>query len=513
MPLPVEVEKAIADEKEKRGLGDHRDLAEMFEIEKQKEAEEKKEDDKPKKTTKDDADKVATLLGQRLGFRPKEEKKKEEEPKDEKKKDDAGKTDKDVKEPKPKAEAEPGKEDTEPDGEVAAQAEEEKPKKRVVKKIEIDPIEIATAAATRTAENILAAQPKVASKDAPAIEESLSEEERGEYQVFQEMAKAPQHKDLPRQYINYLKRAEDYQRNWEKDNTGKEFNPEDADHDAFYRKHQPKYPELEYKKAISRITSRETESKEITELREEQRRLKAEVAKRELEPVISQTQIGAVGEIIKTIDPKILEDINKVGFAKYAEENPSEGDLIRNIAASIGPFISALIEIDDEQGRIPISKDNKAHKEWAEYLHEKEAEFRKKPLKDRRDEAGRIIVSRSEYARMGDAQREQYTYLDTVMLLNLRVQEEAERAQEVYERERKKLEAVAKRLGWAPPLEKKAENGTQEAEVKADKKEEKKEEVKSPEASSSARVDTSGDSKGGFSDTFQERLSSVLFRR
>lgn len=513
MPLPVEVEKAIADEKEKRGFGDHRDLAEMIEIESQKDAEAKKEDEKPKKITKEDVSKATELLGQRLGFRPKEEKKKEEEPKDEKKKDDAGKTDKDVKEPKPKAEAEPGKEDVAPDGDDAAKAEEEKPKKRVVKKIEIDPLELATAAATRTAENILASERRQPDKPAPAVEDNLSEEERGEYQVFQEMAKAPQHKELPRQYINYLKKAEDYQRNWEKDNAGKEFNPEDGDHDAFYRKHQPKYPELEYKKAISRITSRETESQEITELREKQKRLESEVAKRDLAPVISQTQLGAVGEIVKTIDPKILEDINKVGFAAYAEENPFEGDLIRNIAASIGPFISALIEIDDEQGRIPISKDNKAHTEWAQYLHEKEAEFKKKPLKDRRDESGRIIVSRSEYSRMTDTQRDSYTYLDTVMLLNLRVQEEAERAQATYERERKKLEGVAKRLGWAPPSEKKAENGTQNGEAKVEKKEEKKEEQHSPEASSSARVDTSGDTKGGFSDSFQERLSSVLFRR
>lgn len=514
MPLPIDVEKAIADEKSKRGYGTEQDLAVLIEQAKTKDAPppEDKKEDKPKeeKGNKAEADLATDLLGKRLGFTRKTKKET-----DEKKPEEA-------KEPEGKEKEVVAKEGELDGGDGDVEKGEKLPAKKakITKKPELDPIEIASAAAARTAQSFIESaesnRAKVQDPGQPkGAEEALSDEEKGELEVFREMAKvAPQFKELPRQYLGYLKKAEDYQRNWEKENPAKEFDPESDEHDGFFSKHQPKYSELAYKNAIADMAVRRSGNKEIEQLTAKQKSLEAELAARELDPVINQTSIGALAEVIKVINPEILRSIEKDGFQKYAESNEVEADLIKEVANRMGPFITGLLQFDDPNGRIPFNKENPAHVEAVRYLREKEIEIGKKPWKDRMDDNGKIIVPRTEYFNMTNAQKAQHSYLDTNMLLQLRVQEEAEKAQAQYEKDVKKAEARAKKLGWLPPSSKENGHKAKEEEVeKEDKAEEKREETKSPEAGSASRIDTSGDVKNKAQKDINELTADILFPR
>lgn len=524
MSLPIDLEKAIADEKSKRGYGTEQDLAVLIEQAKTKDAPppEDKKEDKPKeeKGNKAEADLATDLLGKRLGFTRKTKKETDE------KKEEAGKLAAGVedvtgvgvqddkakdKEEKPEVEKLDGG-----GGDTSKGAK----KAKITKKPELDPIEIASAAAARTAQTFIESAESNRAKipepgPAKGAEEALSDEEKGELEVFREMAKAaPQFKELPRQYLGYLKKAEDYQRNWEKENPAKEFDPESDEHDGFFSKHQPKYSELEYKKAISRMVQRESGSKEVEQLTAKQKSLEAELAARELDPVINQTSIGALAEVIKVMNPEILKSIEKDGFQKYAEVNDVEADLIKEVASRMGPFIAGILQFDDPNGRIPFNKENPSHVEAVRYLREKEIEIGKKPWKDRMDDNGKIIVPRAEYFRMTETQKTQHSYLDTNMLIQLRVQEEAEKAQAQYEKELKKAESRAKRLGWSPPSSKENGHKAKEEEVeKEEKPEEKREETKSPEAGSASRIDTSGDVKNKAQKDTIDLTADILFQR
>lgn len=519
MPLPIELEKAIADEKVKRGYGNEHDLAELIEKEAKKitpDGKEKgKEEDKAEVEKKDEKPigEVATeLLAKRLGHKPK---KKEDDEKKEK-----ADTDKALEKKEDSADSGGGDSTDDKSATESDTKEEEKPKKaKVAKKPDIDPIEIASAAAARTAtafmESHEASRAKAAKEpEGKGAEDLLSEEEKGELEVFREMAKAPQFKDLPRQYIAYLKKAEEYQRQWEKDHPTDEFDPDANDHDAFYKKHQPKYAELEYKKAIVRMESKGATNKELEDLKVEQKRLKAESAARELDPVISQTSVGALAEVIKGIDENILKSIEKDGFQKYAEANELEADLIKDVAGRMGPFIAGILQFDDPDGRIPFNEKNPAHIEAVRYLREKEGELLKRPMRERLTDDGKVIVPRGEYFRMTDAQKQSHAYLNTEMLLQLRIAEEAERSLAQYQKEQKKLESLARKRGWVPPS--RTENG-HKAKAEEAKKEEKPEEIqeetKSPEAGSSSRIDTSGDAKKGVTKDILESTANVLFAR
>lgn len=523
MSLPIDVEKAIADEKSKRGYGTEQDLAVLIEQAKSKDApppEEKKED-KPKeeKGSKPEADLATDLLAKTLRFTRKT-KKETDEKKEEKADTESG----DKPAPGPSGESGKSNEGVDEAGKTGDGKDEvgDKPAKKakITKKPELDPIEIASAAAARTAQAFM--ESNAASREkipdagvAKGVEEALSDEEKGELEVFREMAKtAPQFKELPRQYLGYLKKAEDYQRNWEKENPAKEFDPESDEHDGFFSKHQPKYSELAYKNAIADMAVRRSGNKEIEQLTAKQKSLEAELAARELDPVINQTSIGALAEVIKVINPEILKAIEKDGFQKYAEGNEVEADLIKEVANRMGPFITGILQFDDPNGRIPFNKENPAHVEAVRYLREKEIEIGKKPWKDRMDDNGKIIVPRSEYFRMTETQKAQHSYLDTNMLLQLRVQEEAEKAQAQYEKDVKKAEARAKKLGWSPPSSKENGHTPKEGEAeKEEKAEEKREETKSPEAGSASRIDTSGDVKAKAQKDTIDLTADILFQR
>lgn len=523
MPIPIDVEKAIADEKSKRGYGNEQDLAVLIEQAKAKDApppEEKKEE-KPKeeKGSKPEADLATDLLAKTLRFTRKT-KKETDEKKEPEANEVSGDSGSEKIEAGDKSADKAGSKEKPEGGDVSAGADDKPKKAKITKRPEIDPLEIASAAAARTAQTFMeshaASREKVPDAGvAKGAEESLSDEEKGELEVFREMAKtAPQFKELPRQYLGYLKKAEDYQRNWEKENPAKEFDPESDEHDGFFSKHQPKYSELAYKNAIADMAVRRSGNKEIEQLTAKQKSLEAELAARELDPVINQTSIGALAEVIKVINPEILNAIEKDGFQKYAEANEVEADIIKEVANRMGPFITGILQFDDPNGRIPFNKDNPAHVEAVRYLREKEIEIGKKPWKDRMDDNGKIIVPRSEYFKMTETQKAQHSYLDTNMLLQLRVQEEAEKAQAQYEKDVKKAEARAKKLGWSPPSSK--ENGhtpkEEEAEME-EKAEEKREETKSPEAGSASRIDTSGDVKAKAQKDTIDLTADILFQR
>lgn len=526
--LPPEVQQAMDSPP---AIPTQRDLQEMINQERQKEAAAKeatKEEAKPaakeepKKLAKEDTAKATELLAKRLGFdRPSKDEKKAgasddkelEKQKGDDEKAAAAKPDATAKEPEDKGAAKTGAE---------AEAKEESPKKgKVSKKKEIDPVEIATHAATRAAQEVLqstdtrAREEQRAPVQKPLDDAALSDEERQELTIFKEMAESdPAFKALPNQYLTYLKKAESYQRNWEKEHPGEEFDPEADEHDKFFKTAEPKYSQRDFAKAEARIEARALIAKERETNNKETAALRADLAVRELEPNIRNTQIGATAEIIKTVNEDWLKTIEKDGFQKFAESNPMEADIIQAVAKNIGPFIAAAIAIDDPKGRVPINQNDPAHREWADYLTAKENALRMLPISERKTDDGRIIISRQEYASLPPNKRAAYAYYDAEQLINMRVAEEAERVQEHYEKEQKRIEAIAKARGWTKVTEQAKEQTEKNGEPpKPPKPEEKREEVRSPEAASSARVDTSNTTQAIGGNEFSERLSAVLFRR
>lgn len=86
------------------------------------------------------------------------------------------------------------------------------------------------------------------SHQAPTASEApQTDEEREQLEVFSEMAKLPGiDPELPKKFERFFRIQAGYQVKWEKDNPGKDFDPDAEEHEDWYSDHQPTYDERKY---------------------------------------------------------------------------------------------------------------------------------------------------------------------------------------------------------------------------------------------------------------------------
>lgn len=459
---------------------------------------EKKEKEKAKPLTPEEISQATDALGDRLGFSRKDKKKEEKV------------------EEKPAAETKTDEEKA-AEADAAAAAEKAKADKKKVKVTRKEPApdvsDLAAITAAKTAravaEELRQQAPRVEKIDPLAeVESSLIPDEQSELLVYKQMAQDnPAYKDLPRQYLTFIQRTEAYKTKWERDNPGEDFNPDDETHDQFYKANTPAFSPRDFHKAEVRMEARQY----IREENERKAPERAEAAKETLLPVIQQTKLAAAVKIVETLDPTMLATIEKDGFEKFAEEDPVAADALKMSAAKLSNFLEAAHQFDDPNGRIPYNPDDPGHREYSAYLLKKEAEFARKPMKDRYDDEGRLFLNRHDYIQIAPAKRGDYWYLDAPKLIELRVTEQADEAKKYVDSENKKLEKLAKARGWQTNGEikekpKKADETPAKAAATTT-------DIKSPEAGGGGKIDTAASAGQNNGNSFFDKSADILFRR
>src|SRR4029077_3831529 len=110
----------------------------------------------------------------------------------------------------------------------------------------------------------------------------------------------------------------------EKENPEETFDPNDEAHDAFYDRITPSFNERDFRKAEARMAAKELVDKTAAKSDGEQAQLKAELAKKELEPTIYNARLEAAATVLNAINPeytKLIES-EKDGFNKFQEQDP-----------------------------------------------------------------------------------------------------------------------------------------------------------------------------------------------
>lgn len=477
-----------------------RDLRELIAMEEAKAVAPKEGEKKAKKEplTQEDMAKVTDLLGQQLSFRKPKEEKKEEKKEEAKKEEEVKAEDKEEKKV-----------------EKADEKVKEEKKVKTTKRPEIDPVQIATDAATSAARAVADSfKPKEAKKE--EVADFLTDEEKDELLVFQEMGRLnPAYKGLATQYRDSVKRIENYRQAWAKENPEKEFDPEDEAHDDFYKRVAPQFNERDYRKAEARLAGMDMVKDIETKTQSETASLKAELAEKELTPIIHSTKIHAAVEILKGIDPAHLKAVEKDGFDKFREQEPTIADALSISASRLSGFIEAARQIDEPKARIPIDLKNPAHNEYINYLIAKEDEMKSRPMKDQLDEQGRMFSTRTDMLSMQPSMRKRYWFYNDDLLISERISEETEMAKKFVENENQRMEKFAKLRGWkmgdaSKPSQQAEKNGSSH---KEEKRSDVEKIIESPEASGGGKVDSSAPGDKKTDADFFERSASILFRR
>lgn len=162
-------------------------------------------------------------------------------------------------------------------------------------------------------------------------EAGLSDEAQDHLMVIKKMAAInPAFKDLPERQKKFWKAEEQHRARWEQANPGQPFDPNAAEHAAFYQKNEPFIPKKDFKAAERAIIVDEAEEKATARMRKEQeprlREMELKEREREVAPKIYESMADSAEEVFsvvpqfkETFEPKKL---SKAAIQKMEEINP-----------------------------------------------------------------------------------------------------------------------------------------------------------------------------------------------
>lgn len=385
-----------------------------------------------------------------------------------------------------------------------------------------DPMRIAAEAAGAAArEAVTAAMPKAGDRGAPvpAAEDELTEEYRYQYEVAKYLGTInPKYKGAEKSVLQEFARTEQYARNWEAQNAGKVFDPEADEHEEFYESIKQPWNEHDFRKAEIRMEAKRIADEESAPSKAKLRELEQNNARMEMAQVVNGAIHAAGPALAKAVDEAAHGVMLKDGFPKLEESDPiTSEELVRTLNV-LAPMIETAILVDDPKQRLDFdAQNNPAHKQWLNYLFEKEEAYR-----GQEDEKGRLFASRTEFVKLNPGQQKSRWYLTVDHLVAEMISDGAAAAKERIQSERERQKKIAISLGYVPKdqkngeLEKKADaTGTTKAadEKKVETSNAAAEKPASPSAGAGPKIDSQGEKpKTRFDGVFGE-MTKTLFGR
>lgn len=153
----------------------------------------------------------------------------------------------------------------------------------------------------------------------------------------------------PAAFLEYLKKNYEYQDKWLADHEGKEFNPEDSEHDEWFAANP--HP-VDQKEIESGKIDMQVEEKFQSRIQPQLQKMEAEKAWKENAPMVATNVGKRLSSLVGQVDPELqklfVDDkgnpvINAETIAKMEEKDPIAKDVLdRMLANDVGPMILEL---------------------------------------------------------------------------------------------------------------------------------------------------------------------------
>lgn len=309
---------------------------------------------------------------------------------------------------------------------------------------ELDTMEVARQAATAATEAAMRAMPREQPKAQPDPLEDLTDEDKHDYEVAQHLAKLdPRFKDAPQIIVGNLRKAEDYASRWEAANPGKQFDPNEDEHNEFFTGLRTPWTASQFQNAaIDMLAEKKTEK-----LREEQdhrlRGVEAASARMELAPHVDQRFTQTTLGIANLIGDEVGKTLKETGWQGLSDQDPVLSQVLATTMQQMHPFIEAAVHIDDP--RIGLNVNDPMHKQWSAVVSQGE-----QMAMGQRDENGRLFARRADYVRMSPAERAKHWYLTTDHIIQGALEYAADEVQKVTEAQKQQLEKLGYRREGKP---------------------------------------------------------------
>lgn len=319
---------------------------------------------------------------------------------------------------------------------------------------EVDAESIATAAATAAVAAIKGAEknqpdPKPKKEDKY---EGLDDEEKETAQVLERMEAdfGETYKGLSGRYSESLRKAKTYQKEWEKNNPGEKFDPEAAEHNAFFEENEVDWKDMDFNRALARIENDRVQSKRTREEQREKEELAAKNRVLEEKPKIiarrretAKTLFAALGDDYKAV---INDDgsINGAEVKRLIEEDPlreitfDAASRTEQFAEDLHLLYSGLVKFDDK---------NQNHAYIAGFVDEQEKAMLELPTEQQLNERGQRFATAEQYQAMTPARRQYYWRFNDKDIAELYAEREAITAKNQIAAEENRVLKAAERRG------------------------------------------------------------------
>lgn len=321
----------------------------------------------------------------------------------------------------------------------------------------VDHAAIATAAATAA----VAAATKPAKREEPALD--IDDEEKETVAVLERMEKEwpDTYRGHSKKYVESLAKAKKYQANWEATNKGKKFDPEDDEHDEFFKDNEVDWNDVHFNRAIAKIeadkvqeSARTKDAAKNKELEERNRLLEATPAITNRRSETAKTLFGSLGDDYKSV---INEDgtINGAEVKRLVEEDPLRSIAFQAalrtelFAEEIFKITNRLVEFDDTKAAEEWREKNgiPTHTSIANFVDEQEARMMEMPSEDRVNHKGQHFATAAQYAVINPARRHVYWRFSDKDIADLYAEREAIATKEAIAEEEKRVIKAATRRG------------------------------------------------------------------
>lgn len=251
--------------------------------------------------------------------------------------------------PKPEPKLEPKPEDAPKDPPARKKVQRVGPKPRT----DEDIASVAAAAATRALQDQQKSQPQESTepkKPADDIPEMFSRKA----EVFRALAEVD-----PAQYgdgkIQKLLRQsatqiEEYKKAWERENTGKKFDPRSPEHQETIAELSPDIPDDDMQDARARLVARRMVEEQVRPLREElEVRKAAEQRERAMAEITTASTASAdriVQGAVSGFDPEIAKaSMTTDSWKQFREANPAQSEMVESVVAAHIPIANRAVQI------------------------------------------------------------------------------------------------------------------------------------------------------------------------
>ena len=228
------------------------------------------------------------------------------------------------------------------------------------------------------------AEPQAAAEPQPE-ENALTPEDAKDFAIFQRMGQDdPALAGKAEEFRKFSLSRYAYEAKWLQDNPGRTFNPDDTEHEEFY-KQQPDFPEDAYENAkISTMVDEKVEQRLKATLDPKLAAIESEKAMEKAMPTIVQQVNKQVYTIVEKVDPALAAmlktgdaiDLSQANTDKVSEADPIASEVLQHLVLTEAlPMLDAL-----EKSLVPgheLRPDkNPMHRQIAGYVEKFEASLK-----------------------------------------------------------------------------------------------------------------------------------------